>query len=170
MIKGINKIMSNTQEQRMNDKKVYDDLITSLTQSFGKNLKTVVLFGSRAKNMASEKSDHDIFLVIKGLSDDPLLRLKQVRYTVFDVPLRINFITKTPDEVASNLSPLFLDIFVDGVCLFGVEYFETFRQKALNVLKISGLKRKRAGNVWYWGFEKTPKKEWELTWEEFREL
>jgi predicted nucleotidyltransferase len=154
----------------LNDIQVYEELISSLTKTFGDNLKTVVLFGSRARNMASEGSDHDIFVVIEGLPDDPLHRLKQIRRAVVENPLRINFITKTPEEVAANLSPLLLDVCVDGVCLFGVEYFEVFRQKALKVLKQSGLKRKRAGQIWYWGFEKIPQKEWELTWEEFREL
>ncbi|NUQ44364.1 MAG: hypothetical protein HUU32_23505 [Calditrichaceae bacterium] len=32
------------------------------------------------------------------------------------------------------------------------------------------LKRKRVGKEWYWKFEKTPQKNWELTWEGFREL
>ena len=154
----------------MSDIQVYDELIRCLTKSFGDHLKAVVLFGSRAKNMASKNSDHDIFVIIEGLPDDPLHRLKQVRHAVIEIPLRVNFITKTPGEVAANLSPLFLDICVDGVCLFGVVYFETFRQKALNALKQSGLKRKRTGQVWYWSFENIPQKEWELTWEGFREL
>ena len=94
----------------MNDIQVYDELILSLTKSFGDHLKTVVLFGSRARNMASENSDHDIFVIIEGLPDDPLHRLKRVRHAVMEVPLRVNFITKTPEEVAANLSPLFLDI------------------------------------------------------------
>lgn len=154
----------------MNDIQVYDELIRRLTKFFGDHLKTVVLFGSRARHIASENSDHDIFVVIEGLSDDPLNRLKQVRQSVIEISLRVNFITKTPEEVAANLSPLLLDICVDGVCLFGIEYFEAFRKKALNALKQSKLKRKRAGQVWYWGFEKVPQKEWELTWEGFREL
>jgi predicted nucleotidyltransferase len=123
----------------MNGTQVYEELIISLTNTFGDNLKTVVLFGSRARNMATGSSDHDIFVVIEELPKDPLYRLKQVRRAVIEIPLRINFITKTPEEVTSNLSPLLLDICVDGICLFGVEYFDTMRQKALKVLKQSGL-------------------------------
>jgi predicted nucleotidyltransferase len=154
----------------MSDAKTYKPVTRRLIEVFGDRLKTAVLFGSRARNEAGENSDHDIFVVIEGLPDDPLERLKQVRMAVLDVPLRINIIAKTPEQVAANLTPLLLDICVDGVCLYGGGYFEQFRGKALNALKKSGLTRKRMGRDWYWHFEKIPKKEWELTWEEFREL
>ena len=82
----------------------------------------------------------------------------------------VNIIAITPDQVAANLTPLLLDIRVDGVCLYGAEYFEKFRRKALNASKKSRLTRKYMGRDWHWHFEKIPKKEGELTWEEFREL
>lgn len=151
----------------MSDAKVYIPLTRGLIQVFGDHLKTAVLFASRARDEAGENSDHDIFVVIKGLAADPLKRLKQVRMAVLDVPLRVNIIAKTPEQIATNLTPLLLDICVDGVCLYGAGYFEQLRRKAL---KQSGLTRKRMGRDWYWHFEKIPKKEWELTWEEFREL
>lgn len=154
----------------MNDAKVYNPVTRRLIKAFGDRLKTAVLFGSRARDEADENSDHDIFVVIEGLPDNPLERLKQVRAAVLDLPLRVNFITKTPAQVAANLTPLLLDISVDGVCLYGAEYFGHFRRKALKALKQAGLTRNRMGRDWYWRFEKIPKKEWELTWEGFREL
>lgn len=154
----------------MRDDKIYKPLTRRLIEVFGDGLKTAVLFGSRARGEAGENSDHDIFVVIEGLPDDPLERLKQVRMALLDVPLRVNIIAKTPEQVGANLTPLLLDICADGVCLYGPRYFEKFRRKALNALKQSGLTRKRMGRDWYWHFEKIPQKEWELTWEGFREL
>jgi predicted nucleotidyltransferase len=154
----------------MSDVKLYKPVTRRLVEVFGDRLKAAVLFGSRARHEGGEDSDHDLFVVIEGLPDDPLERLKQVRRAVLDVPLRVNIIAKTPEQFAANLTPLLLDICVDGVCLHGAGYFERFRRKALNALKKSGLTRKRMGRAWYWHFEKIPKKEWELTWEEFREL
>lgn len=154
----------------MRNAKIYKPATRRLIEVFGDCLKTAVLFGSRARDEAGENSDHDIFVVIEGLPDDPLERLKQVRMALLDVPLRVNIIAKTPEQVGANLTPLLLDICADGVCLYGPKYFEKFRRKALNALKQSGLTRKRMGRAWYWHFEKIPQKEWELTWEEFREL
>ena len=154
----------------MNEAKVYNPVTRRLIKGFGDRLKTAVLFGSRARDEADDNSDHDIFVVIEGLPDNPLERLKQVRSAVLDMPLRVNLIAKTPEQVAANLTPLLLDICIDGVCLYGAEYFDHFRRKALNALEQSGLMRKRVGRDWYWRFEKIPKKEWELTWEGFREL
>lgn len=149
----------------------YSLLLECLKKAFGKRLKTVVLFGSRARGKVKADRDHDIFLVIENLSDKPLERQKEVRTAIWDVPItRINTIAKTPKEVDINLTPLLLEICVDGVCLFGESYFEPYRKKALNALSQSGLKRKRVGGEWYWQFERIPDKEWELSWEGFREL
>jgi len=69
-----------------------------------------------------------------------------------------------------NLTPLMLDVIVDGICLFGESFFEQYRKRGLQALKRSGLKRVRVGTEWYWKFEKTPRKNWELTWDEYRDF
>ncbi len=158
------------QTKSMKKYSIYNPLIDSLMNAMGSRLKTVVLFGSRAKKQAKEDSDHDIFLVIKNLSTKTLERQKQIRTAIWDVPLRINTIAKTPEELKKNLTPLILEVCVDGICLYGESYFEPYRKKALDALKNSGLKRKHIGQEWYWHFERIPNKEWELTWEGFREL
>ena len=151
-------------------REIYRPLIQKLRNAFGDRLRTVVLFGSRARGETEAQRDHDVFLVVEGLPSSPLTRQKEIRNAIWDIPLRINTISKTPGEVDRNLTPLLLEICVDGVCLFGKYYFEPYRKKALEALKQSGLKRKRVGKEWYWMFEKVPKKEWELSWEGFREL
>jgi|TARA_B100000959_G_C14836241_1_gene564021 hypothetical protein len=87
-----------------------------------------------------------------------------------DVPMRINTIVKTQKEMDINLTPLLLDICVDGICLYGKEVFELYKKNAMEALAQSGLKRRHVGQEWYWLFEKIPKKEWELTWEGFSEI
>ncbi len=149
---------------------IYAPLINNLKKAFGNRLKTVVLFGSRARKQVKEESDHDIFMIIKNLPNKPLERQKQIRTAIWDIPLRLNTIAKTPEEFEKNLTPLILEVCVDGICLYGKDYFEPYRKKALNALKSSGLKRKRVGQEWYWHFERIPNKEWELTWEGFHEL
>ncbi|NIW80295.1 MAG: hypothetical protein GWN16_12925 [Calditrichae bacterium] len=149
---------------------MYQPLLKKLKDNFGDRLKTVVLFGSQARSKAVLNRDNDIFVVVDDLPQDPLKRLKQIRQTILYIPLQINFIAKTPEEVEHNLTPLLLEICVDGICLYGDEYFEHYRQRGLRALKQSGLKRKRVGKEWYWQFDEIPKKNWELTWEGFREF
>ncbi len=149
---------------------MYDQMIRQFEAVFGNRLKTAILFGSRARGKTAAHKDHDIFLVIEDLPTDPLKRQKEIRQVIWELPIRINTIAKTPEEVDSNLTPLLLEICVDGICLYGSDYFEPYRKRAMNALNQSGLMRKRVGQEWRWQFEKIPTKEWEMTWEGFREL
>ncbi len=154
----------------MEDDSIYKQIVTRLSRAFENSLKTVVLFGSRARGINKPTSDHDIFLIIDNLEPDPIKRQKQVRSLIWDIPLRINTIAKTSEEVSKNLTPLLLEVFVDGICLFGSKYFESYRNKVMIALKEAGLKRKRLGHEWYWQFDRIPQKEWELGWDGFHEF
>ncbi len=151
----------------------YRDVLVVLEQNFGERLKTVVLFGSQARGEVREGSDHDLFVVIEGLPRDPLARQRMVRLTLLPVldrlPEAIAFIAKTPDEFAANLTPLLLDVCMDGICLWGEAYFEPYRQRALNALDEAGLRREVDGESLTWSFPELPKRNWELTWEGYRE-
>lgn len=151
----------------------YREVIQSLVERFGARLKTVVLFGSRARQESRQKSDHDLFVVIENLSKDPVVRQREVREILLPIldrlPGPISFLAKTPEEVNANLSPLLLDVCVDGVCLFGEDYFEPYRQRALAALRSSRLRRQRIGETWMWVYPQLPKVDWELTWEGYRE-
>lgn len=151
---------------------IYNPLIRLLKETFGNRLKTVVLFGSRARGKVKENRDHDIFLVIENLPENPIKRQQEVRSSILsrEAPIRVNTIVKTPEEIDANLTPLLLEICVDGICLSGKSYFEPYRRRALRALKQAGLQRKYIGREWYWQFEKVPHKQWELTWEGFREF
>ncbi len=149
---------------------LYQPLVAALRTSFGERLLTVVLFGSRVRGEAKKDSDHDVLLVISGLPYNPLQRMREVRGAVLEIPLRLGLIAKTPEEIDMNLSPLLLDVCVDGVCLQGKEYFEGYHRKALRALDQSGLRRCWQEGEYFWQFEHPPTREWELTWEGFREL
>jgi predicted nucleotidyltransferase len=152
---------------------IYAPLIQSLSRSFGSCLKTVVLFGSRARGEALPGSDHDIFLVVEGLAANPLGRTRQMRGAISDCltdfPGAINLRGKTPLEFEADLTPLYLDICVDGICLYGGEYFEPQRQKGLAALELSGMKRRRVGGSLFWMFPDGGARNWELTWDGYRE-
>ena len=151
----------------------YHPIVQSLENSFGERLKTVVLFGSQARGEAQINSDHDLFIVIEDLPTEPLARQRAVRTTLLpiliDLPGPVNFVAKRPDEVAANLTPLLLDVCIDGICLYGEAYFQPYREKALTTLRQAGLHRHKLDNTYMWLFPKLPINDWELTWEGYRE-
>jgi predicted nucleotidyltransferase len=99
--------------------KPYDILLQALAGRFGSLLKTVVLFGSRARGEASPDSDHDIFVVAEDLPANPMARSRQLRGALIaclaDLPGAINLHGKTPQEFEADLTPLSLEICVDGI-------------------------------------------------------
>jgi len=151
----------------------YTILLQALTAAFGSRLKTIVLFGSRARAEAVPDSDQDIFLVAEDLQVDPLARTKQVRGALLpclaDLPGAMNLHAKTPLEFEADLTPLYIDICVDGICLYGEGYFEPLRTKGLAALRSSGMKRTRVGGSLFWMLPAGGPRNWELTWEGYRE-
>jgi predicted nucleotidyltransferase len=157
----------------MNRSDPYRSLIQTLLDKYGGRLMTVVLFGSQARREASPDSDHDIFVVVEGLPFEPLARQRDVRGVLLsildDLPGSISFAAKTPAEVETNLTPLMLDICVDGICLYGDSFFDEYRQKALTSLRQAGLRRRRLAGAWMWVFPKLPTNNWDLSWEGYHE-
>lgn len=151
----------------------YKPIRDSLKEHFGNRLKCVVLFGSQARGEARPESDHDLFVVIDDLPRDPLRRNRAVRMTLLPVldrlPGPISFVSKTPAEVAANLTPLLLDVFVDGICIHGQSYFEPRHRRAMDAVQQAGLLRKRVAGTWTWRFPQLQTGNWEISWEGYRE-
>jgi predicted nucleotidyltransferase len=152
---------------------LYRPIVQALQDAFGERLITVVLFGSQARGGARSESDHDLFVVIDGLSREPLARVRAVRATLLpivdDLPGPVGFVAKTPAEVSANLTPLLLDVCAEGICLYGADYFEPHRQKALAAVRGSGLRRRKVGGALMWLFPRLPVTNWELSWEGYRD-
>ncbi len=151
----------------------YDALLQALSAAFGTGLRCVVLFGSRARGESSPDSDHDIFLVADSLPADPLARSRLVRgallHCLGELPGAMNLHAKTPAEFEADLTPLYLEICVDGICLLGEEYFEPFRKRALAALASSKMQRKRVGGSLYWMLPGSGARHWEMTWDGYSE-
>jgi len=151
----------------------YESLLDALRLAFGEDLRCVVLFGSRARGEAHAQSDHDLLVVANGLPKDPVKRQRALTaplVSVLDqVPGPVAFVGKTAEEFEADISPLVLDACVDGVCLWGETYFGPWRRKALLSLRDSGLVRERLGRTRMWLFPGKAPRDWELTWEGYRE-
>jgi len=151
----------------------YQVLVSALVNAFGDRLKLVILFGSQSRGEAHADSDHGIFVVVEGLPDDPLVRQRLVMTPLlpdlFRLPERLSLVAKTPDELLHHLTPLVIDIFVDGVSLYGQECFESLRRQIRQTLQDSGMTRRRIAGAWMWAFPALPEKEWAVTWDGYRE-
>ena len=102
---------------------LYDILVQKLAEHFGERLKMLVLFGSQSRGEERRDSDHDIFMVVEDLSHDPLVRQREIMTPLLPVlihlPERLSVIAKTPHELLGNLSPLVMDVCMDGIGLYG---------------------------------------------------
>lgn len=140
----------------MNEYTNYSSLVQALLERFGERLRMVVLFGSRSRGEARPDSDHDIFVVIAGLPQDPLARQREVMAPLLPqllrLPERLSVIAKTPEELHGDLTPLMVDVCVDGIGLYGQSYFEGLRTTVIEALRAAGLQRKRLAGTWMWMF------------------
>lgn len=157
----------------MNEYTSYSLLVQALLDRFGERVRMIVLFGSRSRGEAHPGSDHDIFVVIEGLPQDPLARQREVMAPLLPqllrLPERLSVIAKTPEELHGDLAPLMVDVCVDGIGLFGQSYFEELRTGVIQALRAAGLQRRRLAGTWMWMFPSLPQKEWAVTWEGYRE-
>jgi predicted nucleotidyltransferase len=157
----------------MNEQTEYSVLVNTLLEHFGERLKAIILFGSRSRGEARPDSDHDILAVIEDLPPDPLVRQRAVMMPLLPellrLPERLSVIAKTPQEIQSDLTPLMIDVCVDGAALYGAEYFHSLKTKVIQVLENAGLQRRRLAGTWMWIFPSLPRKEWSVTWEGYHE-
>ena len=111
----------------MHEQTDYSSLIHILVEHFGERLKMIVLFGSQSRGDARPDSDHDIFVVVEGLPQDPLARQRAVMAPLLPallrLPARLSVIPKTPQELLGDLTPLVVDVCMDGMGLYGQAYF-----------------------------------------------
>ncbi len=98
--------------QLMNEKQILLGLSDSCEKAFGKNLKAVVLFGSRASGTAKKYSDFDILIIADNLPQDwrqrDALILGLDRHGIFDILL---YTSEELENAISAVNPLIMNIF-----------------------------------------------------------
>lgn len=149
--------------------KIYEDLLKKVVDGvrsyFGKNLISVVLYGSLARKDVKRDSDIDLLVVFEDLPEERLKRQDIFMAMESDLYMDdevesiyerwgyypyISPILKTREE-AEILSPLYLDMVTDARVLYDKDdFFKGVLERLRIALNSSRAKKKIIGNRWYW--------------------
>lgn len=126
-----------------------------LSESYPKQLISVVLFGSVVRGEAKEDSDIDLLVVMKDLPPGRYVR-KGVLEPVFEkissegCDAAFNCHLKTPDE-AKKITVLYYDFPEEARLLYDQDrFFQKIIEETARHIKKTGAVRKRWGKYRYW--------------------
>lgn len=147
-------------------------LVECYKEFLGDCLTSIVLFGSRARGDAKEGSDYDLFIAAEELPIKPFKRVLFIRSPLKgQFPEKFCIIAKTPAEIMKDFPPLFLELGLDGIILFDRgDFFKKLQVRIREIIQQAGLQRKIEKGEFYWAWENSPQKGWEIKWSGFREL
>ena len=139
----------------MIEKRIKEEVLSQLNKFFGKNLISIVLFGSRALGKARLNSDIDILVIVKNLSknwreQDELAG--QLRINLWQKDLyNIQFILMTPEQIDSAIewfNPLLLSLAEGCYILFDSNHFFNKIIKRIKTIFKTGVVKKRGELMW----------------------
>ena len=140
---------------------------TALQEALGDDLLALILFGSRARGDATPDSDWDLLLLAENLPPSPWRRTQQM-LTLLPQEWRhpVSILAHTPAEWFARVTPLALDIALDGIVLYdNSQNVLPARLSALREqLSHLGLERHAVENEWIWLWRDQPQRHWELEW------
>lgn len=94
------------------------ELQATLQQLYGERLVRLVLYGSYARGEATEESDLDVMVVLKG-AVNPVLEIARMNGAAFDIGLEHNVLVSTvpvsEDDFNRSTSPLFVNVRREGI-------------------------------------------------------
>ncbi len=143
-------------------------VIEALRNDLGDDLLAVVLFGSRAREEAGPESDWDLLVIAENLPDSPWQRQKRILSLLPQAwRHQVNVLAYTSSEWFARVTPLALDIALDGIVLYeSTRAMFSVRLAALRKqLSELGLERQAIGEgEWLWLWRDDPQRHWRLEW------
>ncbi len=153
------------------DKEFTNRIVEVFKSYLGDNLICIILFGSRARGEASEGSDYDLFIISKNLPTSQIERSRFISIPLYKNNLEgLSILAKSPEEFLKDISPLYLDLSIDGIVLYDKDFIISKIKKLKEIIKSAGLQRIKDNGEYHWSWLKYPKGEWEITWDGFHEL
>jgi len=143
-------------------------VLEALSKGLGDDLVAVVIFGSRARGEAGPESDWDLLVIAENLPDSPWQRQKQILSLLPQAwRHQVNVLAYTSAEWFARVTPLALDIALDGIVLYeSTNALFSARLAALREqLSDLGLERQAIGEgEWVWVWRGEPQRHWRLEW------
>ena len=148
------------------------EVLIALRDCFGDLLRSVLLFGSRARGDARPESDWDLLVIADGLPASPLERSRMVRCAL---PARwcgrAAVIAKTPQEFETEFPAYYLDIAADGRILHDRDgYLEGRLNRIRELARDAGLERRKLRHGFVWTWQTPPPGPWRIDWDGVRGL
>ena len=143
-------------------------VIAALQAALDDDLIALALFGSQARGDAQPDSDWDLLLIADSLPVSPLRRSQYIHsFLPTDWRFRVNLLAYTPLEWFNHVTPLALDVALDGILLYDNSH-NVFPAR-LSVLREQlahlGLMRRQLGKgEWVWQWRNQPTQGWKLEW------
>ncbi len=143
-------------------------VVRALQQGLGDDLVAIALFGSQTRGQACPESDWDRLVLAENLPPSPWRRLRRVQGMLpLEWRYRIGIVAHTPAEWFARVTPLALDIALDGIVLYErpQNIFSARLASLRDQISRSGLERRALGTgEWIWLWRDPPRRNWTLEW------
>jgi predicted nucleotidyltransferase len=109
------------------DSLIIKEVVDNCKERFGRNLVSIVLFGSRAKGIAKEHSDYDFFVIVTDLPESKerdKISLELGRYVGRRYYKSVQIHLTAEKELEESLNPLFYVILTGYSVLYGKKAWE----------------------------------------------
>ncbi|MBI5525730.1 MAG: nucleotidyltransferase domain-containing protein [Deltaproteobacteria bacterium] len=157
--------MSRTPAPGKTGQETLRDLVRRLRSGFGSDLFGVVLFGSRARGDAGDRSDFDVFVIADRLPSGALERHKAVLERIGGRKGPVNFLAKTKREFEEAFPSLYLDLAKDGIVLFDkTGYMKERLERIGKITREAGLSRVKRHRGFFWRWKRKPLPTWRIDW------
>ena len=147
----------------MQIKKILRDYKKVITKLYGERLNRMILYGSWARGEATEESDIDLLIALKGRVNN-LKEISKMKDVIYDIELQngieISTILVSENQYKKNNMPVYLNIRNEGIEIS--EYLKRYTQKKLREI-YNKKKHENNGILFYKNFKPMKyKKEIEL--------
>jgi len=129
---------------------VLNEVTEQCRKALGKNLVSVVLFGSTARGLQDSRSDIDVLIVVEEEVDNNFFKDIWIDF-LMNYGVKLDTIVMAKKDVVDNFnyfSPLFLSFALGITILFDEGFFEKEYFKFLGRLMEENIKYVEGGKVW----------------------
>ena len=128
-----------------------DRALRVLREAFGDDLRSVALFGSRARGDAREESDYDFAVVVSRRDPDPYARASRAKIRLgIQEPPHLSFVLWSSEELLRH-PWLLIDVATDGIVILDDGGLERELSDVRGRLRTYGARRVHLPDgTWYW--------------------